>query len=76
VDLRVVKPMVSVVVAEGDIEEREKKRELVTEEKKWGIWFSAEFRLEFLPTRVMKYSLIYRGWKRTILSTLEKHISP
>jgi hypothetical protein len=24
----------------------------------------------------MKSSLIYRGWKRTILSTLEKHISP
>jgi len=72
----VVKPMVSVVVAEGHIKEREKRENSLQRKKNGGIWFSADFGLEFLPTRVMKSSLIYRGWKRTILSTLEKHISP
>jgi hypothetical protein len=67
-----------VVVAVGGVVERERERRERTHCRKTGEggWFFVNFGLDFLPLQAMKSTKIYRGWKRVILSTLEKKFGP
>jgi len=57
--------------------EREKKGRNSAGSRKGGrSWFLADFGPDFLHVWPMKSTPIYRGWKRVILSSLEKNYTP
>jgi hypothetical protein len=57
--------------------EREKKGRNSAGSRKGGrSWFLADFGPDFLHVWAMKSNPIYRGWKRVILSSLEKNYTP
>jgi hypothetical protein len=73
--LMVGRPVMVVVVAKGHSGER-KKREDCAEKNRGRDWFFFIFGPEFPLPQAIKSTYIYRQWKRTIFSTLEKNCSP
>jgi len=74
-DMEVFKPVVTMLVAEGRNEKRE--RERFCWQQKWGeeIGFFVDFKPKALHTWTMKIKSIYRLWKRDTLSLLMLNLS-
>jgi len=72
----VVKPEMIVVVVESHDREERRENSLQKKNRGGGGWFFLIFGPDFLPAQAMKFTPIYRGSKRVILSSHGENFSP